>query len=217
LFLYGYRALCAALYTTKYRFELVKAIAASVQVAGIELDSRQDSDIKGNELNTLELEEIKNAWDCDLAARSFDQYDHLVLTCPKTPDIIVSFFFSPPKNFRAEPSRFTRFNRKLEWLAFTVAPRLGGGGLVLISAEKGSAVWPGFTQSLLQYTPEKRTMALVNYMVSYFGEALILSPAWWDRLPVASQEAIVNAYAARYYPRHLKGLCDWGPLLPAAP
>jgi hypothetical protein len=217
LFLYGYRALCAALYTAKYRFELVKAMAASVQAAGIEPYSRQDSDLKANELNANELEENKAAWDRDLAARAFDRYDHLVLTCPKTPDIIDTFFLSPPKNFRGEFAQFSRYRPKLEWLAFTVVPRVGGGGVVLISAEKGSAVWPGFTQSLLHYPPEKRTMVLVNYMLSYFGETLIFSPTWWDRLSVASQEAIVNTNTAGYFPRHLKGLCDWGPLLPSAP
>jgi len=217
LFLYGYRALCASLYTAKYRVELVKAVVTKVQAAGIEPYPSLHRDLKANELNTHELEEIKSAWDRDLAGRTFDRYDHLVLICPKTPDIIVTNFLSPRKNFRAEFAQFTRYKDKIEWLAFTVVPRLGGGGLVIISAEKGSAVWPGFTQSLLHYSPEKRTMALVNYMLSYFGETLILSPAWWDRLPIASQEAIVNVNAAGYYPRHLKGLCDWGPLLPAAP
>lgn len=214
LFLYAYRALCATLYTAKYRFELVKAMAARVEARGVDTGSRLDSDIAGNDLNIHELDEIKSTWDRDLAARAFDRYDHLVLTCPKTPDIIDTIFISPPKNFRGEFGQFSRYLRKLEWLAFTVVPRLGGGGLVLISAEKGSAVWPNFTQSLLHYPPEKRTMVLVNYMVSYFGETLIFSPAWWDRLPVKSQEAIVNANNAGYYPRHLKGLCEWGPLLP---
>lgn len=217
LFLYGYRALCAALYTSKYRFEMVKAVSVRVEAAGVDPGTRQTGDIAANDLNTRELEEIKAAWDSDLAARNFADYDHLVLTCPKTPDIIDTFFFPPPKNFRYESARLTRNRRKLEWLAFSVVPRLGGGGLVLISAEKGNAVWPGFTQSLLHYPPEKRTMALVNYMLSYFGETLILAPTWWNRLPVARQEAIVNTNTAGYYPRHLKGLCDWGPLVQLAP
>lgn len=213
LFLYGYRALCSTLYTAKYKFELVKAMAARVQARGIEPYERQNSDLVANELNTRELEEIKSAWDRDLAARAFDRYDHLVLNCPRTPDIIDTIFISPPKNFRYEFAQFSRYRKKLEWLGFSVVPRLGGGGLVLISAEKGSAVWPGFTQSLLHHPPEKRTMAVVNFMLSYFGETLILCPAWWDRLSVTSQEAIVNTNTAGYYPRHLKGLCDWGPLV----
>ena len=56
-------------------------------------------------------------------------------------------------------------------------------------------------------------MAIVNYIVCHFGEQLILSPDRWDRLPNESQEAVVSAYSAGYYPRYLKRLCDWGPLL----
>jgi hypothetical protein len=214
LFLYGYRALCSTLYSAKYRFEIVKAMAARVQASGVDPASRQDQDIRANELNTRELEEIKATWDRDLMARAFDRYDHLALACPKTPDLIGTLFLSPPKNFRHEFAQFSRYLKKLEWLAFSVVPRSGGGGLVLISAEKGSAVWPGFTQSLLHYPPDKRTMVIVNYLICCFGENLILAPFWWDRLPLASRHALVNAHTAGYYPRHLKGLCDWGPLVP---
>jgi len=214
LFLYAYRAFCASLYTCQYRFEMVKATYAAVQASQPNEGNQLKRDIATNDLNLRELIPIKEEWDRHLTARAFASFDHLVLSCPKTPDIVGAMFFAPPKNFQHRVAQWSKGRRTLDWVAFSVIPRKGGGGLVIISAKKGNQVWRDFTDSLITYPPEKRTMAVVNYILCYFGEQLILSPTWWDKLSNESQEAVVNAWSASYYPRYLKGLCDWGPFTP---
>jgi len=135
----------------------------------------------------------------------------LVLTCPRLPDILGSMFLAPWKTFQQRPAQ-SRFAATVDWISFSVLPRHGGGGAVLISADEGSKTWRLFVDSLLFYPSEKRTMVVVNFILCHFGEQLILSPRWWESLSSESQEEVVNANAAGYYPRHLKGLCDWGPL-----
>jgi hypothetical protein len=216
LFLYAYRALCGRLYVAKYSFEMVKAITAAVRASGQPIPKHVDGDIAGNDLDTEELVSIKFRWDRHLAGRDFAGFDHLAFSCPKTPDIIGASFFAPQKNFDCSIAQDSKMKGPLSWVAMSVVPRKGGGGLVLISSEKNNSLWAAFITSLLAYPLEKRTMAVVNYIVCYFGEQLILAPAWWDKLPEESREALVNAWSVGYYPRYLKRLCDWGPLVPVA-
>ncbi len=215
MFLYGYRSLCSILYTSQYKFELVKsahqAVAATQGCEDVDLSR----DIEINDLNLKELLEQKARWDQARNAGDYEGFDHLVLACPRIPDIVGTLYFAPSKGFDYKVVQWKRGRPTLEWIAFTVVPRRTGGGAVIISAAKGGPVWRRFVDSLLAYPPDKRTMAVVNYLIPIFGEHLILSPAWWDGLAVADQEAVVNAWAASYYPRYLKGLCDWGPLAPA--
>lgn len=215
LFLYSYRALCSSLYTCQYRFEMVKATKSAVDATQPVQNRNLVRDIEANDLNTRELITIKAAWDRILARREFDACEHLVLSCPKTPDIVGAMFFAPTKDFSSEQVQNTRTDRALSWVAVSVLPRKDGG-VVIISGQSGDAVWRNFANSLTAFPPERRTMALVNYMLCYFGEQIVLSPKWWDRLPVETQESVMNAWAAGYFPRHLKRLCDWGPLLPVS-
>lgn len=214
LFLYAYRALCGRFYVAKYRIEIAKATAEAVRAAGQPGVITLDRSIATNDLDVQEMIPIKAKWDAHLAACDFANFDHLVLTCPKTPDVIGTSFLAPPKNFDYSVAQDSKSKSPLKWVAMSIVPRKGGGGLVLISSEKNNPVWSRFTASLLDYPPEKRTMVLVNFMIPYFGEQLILSPAWWENIPQESQEAFVNAWAVGYYPRYLRRVCDWGAIVP---
>jgi hypothetical protein len=213
LFLYAYRTLCGRLYVAKYRIELARATADALRAADQPGVVTIDRSLATNDLDVQELLPIKARWDAHLAARDFSGFDHLVLTCPKTPDILGTSFLAPPKNFDYSIAQDCKSTAPLQWVAISIVPRRGTGGLVLISAEKNSPVWSRFTQSLLNHPPEKRTMVLVNFMIPYFGEQIILSPSWWESIPEENREAFVNAWATGYYPRHLRRVCDWGPIV----
>lgn len=212
MFLYSYRALCSSLYTCQYRFEMIKATKAAVDATQPQTNRNLLHDIEANDLNAQDLTIIKQRWDHDLATRDFTTCEHLALSCAKTPDILGAMFFAPIKDFAG---RFIQVRRVLSWVAFSVLPRKGGGGVVIISGQRGDCVWRNFVDSLMIYPPEKRSMIVVNYILPHFGEQLVLSPKWWHRLSSEAQEAVVNTWAAGYFPRHLKDLCDWGQLLPA--
>ncbi|MFN0129106.1 MAG: hypothetical protein ACKV19_20740 [Verrucomicrobiales bacterium] len=191
-FLYAYRALCARLYDAKYKFELVNAQAAALRASGQTNLHLIERNIAANALDTEEILTIKTKWDGCLTSRDFSSFDHLALSCPYTPSIIGTSFFAPRKNFDYTFAQDTKSKRFLKWVSMSVLPLKDGRGLVLISSEKKNPVWVRFTESLLTYPPEKRTMAVVNYMVPYFGTQLIIGPSWWGQLPNESQEAIVT-------------------------
>lgn len=212
LFLYAYRALCGRLYAAKYMFEMVKATAIAVQASGQTSNRRLERDIVANDLDTEELNSLKVNWDGYLSTNDFSAFDHLTLLCPKTPEIIGTSFFAPQKNFDFSIAQDCKSRGSLSWVAMSIVPIKSGGGAVLFTSSKDNPLWHDFINSLLAYPPESRTMAIVNYMIPHFGEQLILSPSWWEKLPRESQESVVNAWSAGYYPRHLKKLCDWGPI-----
>jgi hypothetical protein len=214
LFLYAYRALCSDLYTMEVKFEVLKKPIAAVR--GLETGESMrtsDSAIEANQRSVQELSSIKKAWDGRLAARDFDRLEHLVLLCPKTPSLFVTAFFAPRKDFRYRIVQDTRSSGALEWIALTVVPLVGGGGVAILSGERPSRVFKQFADSLQEYEPSKMTMALVNYILPNFGSAII-APAWWNALTLEQQETVVRVSEAGYYPRHVHSLCDWGDFKP---
>lgn len=214
LFLYAYRALCGRLYIAKYGFELVKATVNAVRASVPTGSNGIERTLAANDADVEEMGPIKAKWDAYLAAADFSNFDHLVLTCPNTPDILGTSFLAPPKNFDYSIAQTSKQKGPLAWVAMSIIPLRERGGLVLISSEKGNRVWSRFTASLLEQSPEKRTIALVNFMIPYFGEQLVLSPEWWAKVPPEIQESFVNTWSTGYYPRYLRSVCDWGPITP---
>lgn len=218
LFLYAYRSLCVALYTSKYKYEAIKAPLSAVEARNPdEKQNKIKETIFLNTLTDIEISDIKKSWDKYIGSTETPPLDHLVLLCPKSPDIVASLFFAPRKDFRSRIIQDTKGLGKLQWVAFSLVPRKEGGGMIIISANKGDRVWKDFTDSLLSYPPEKRTMALMNYVICHFGEHIILSPKWWHELSEEKKDTIIKSWNSGYYPRHLKSLCDWGTMTQISP
>jgi hypothetical protein len=210
LFLYAYRALCSDLYTMEVKFEILKAPLEAVRDLKTGQSLRAlDEMVKMNDVTLKEVTAIQGEWDSWLAARDFTQLQHLVLHCPKTPDLFVATFFAPRKDFMYQAVQDCKSLGSLEYVTFSLLPIRGGGGVFVLSGAKGSPVFERCAASLLKYNPQKRTMALVNYIVPQF-ETTIINPRWWNSLDEGQRESVVRANTARYYPRHLRGLCDWG-------
>jgi len=133
LLLYAYRALCREIYTREFEFEMIKAPALALKArVGDDLTSNIEETIELNNLTSAELLNIKDSYDQLISSKLFNKLDHLVLACPKPPDIFGTAFIAPHKNFQYNQIQDTKTLLPVSWIAMTMLPSKNGGGMFII-------------------------------------------------------------------------------------
>ena len=208
-FMYHYRAVALAYYTRPYKAKIFeKAYAENSKRADVGPLKNFEQSIFLNKLEAEELRGHMQLYEHELQPQNWSAVEGHAWTGTKVPDFFAADFFGPRKDLRGKFIQDTKSLRPLRWLSLTVTAS-DDRALVLLCAEKGSPLLSSCLNSLKQLPRDRRTMAVVNYIICQL-ENFIMLPGWWDALGERTKRQFLDARASRYFPRDLPHVCEWG-------
>lgn len=207
-FLYHYRAFAQTYYGRAHKFRVVesafKELAAKVPAAEIESLAEK---VRSNRQDVSELEPKRRVYQEQLRAKSWPDIEGYAFEGEPMPDILMTEYFGPRKNFQGRIIQDCKSLAPLRWVSMTVSAS-NDRAVFLLCGEKGCPILRELADSFRKVAPTARTRAILTYVFCHF-ENFILLPKWWESLSKDVQLQFVNAYAGRYYPRELPDTCDW--------
>ena len=209
-FMHHYRAVALAFYYRAYKAKVLEEAYVEISKgpgAGSLKQFAERIDI--NKVETEELRRHKSIYEQHIQARNWSSVEGFALLGKRVPDVFAADFFAPRKNLQGEFVQNNKSTLPLSWLSLTVTATADDRALVLLCAEKGSSLLASCIRSLRRLPRDRRTMAVVKYVVCQL-ENFIMLPTWWETLGDRTQRQFVNAYDSRYFPRELPHVCEWG-------
>lgn len=208
-FLYHYRAVALAYYTRAYTAKIFeKAYAENAKKPGMGSLAEAARSIHITKLDAEEVGRQKLFYEHELKAQNWAAVEGHAWAGTKVPDFFATDFFGPRKNLQGKIFQDTKGRGPIHWLSLTVTTT-DDRALVLLCAEKGSPLLASCVNSLKQLPRDRRTMAVVNYIICQL-ENFIMLPRWWDSLGDRTKRQFLNACNSRYFPRDLPHVCEWG-------
>jgi hypothetical protein len=209
-FMHHYRAVASAFYNRAYKAKVLeRAYIENAKKPGIGSLETFVENIRINRAETKELRRHKCIYEQHLQAGNWSAVEGHAWIGTRAPDVFAADFFGPRKNLQGAIVQDTKSLRPLNWLSLTVTATADDRALVLLCAEKGSSLLASCVSSLRRTPRDRRTMAVVNYIVCQL-ENFIMLPIWWEPLGDRTKRLFVNAYDSRYFPRELPHVCEWG-------
>lgn len=209
-FMHHYRAVALAFYNRAYKGKfLERAYIENSKKPGVGSLKTFAEGIRLNRADMAELHGHKCSYEQHLQAGNWAAVEGHAWIGTKAPDFFAADFFGPKKDLQGAIVQNTKTLRPLNWVSLTVTATADDRALVLLCAEKGSSLLTSCVRSLRQIPRDRRTMAIVNYIICQF-ENFIMLPDWWEPLADRTKRLFVNAYDSRYFPRELPHVCEWG-------
>src|SRR5207247_5955135 len=115
-----------------------------------------------------ELRRHKCMYEQHLQAGNWSSVEGYAWIGTRAPDFFAADFFAPKKDLQGAIVQNTKSLRPLNWFSLTVSATADDRALVLLCAEKGSSLLASCAKSLRQIPRDRRTMAIVNYIICQF-------------------------------------------------
>jgi hypothetical protein len=209
LFLHHYRATAQAFYNRVYKAKMFeRAYTESAQKVEGPYQRWSAERIRLNHADAAQLRTYKCRYEQFLLTKNWSAVEGYAWIGIHPPDILATDFFAPRKDLKGRIIQDCKSWAPLEWLSLTVTAT-ENRALVLLCAEKNSRVLAACANSLKQISTHLQSLAIVNYVVCQF-ENFIMLPNWWKSLDDNAKKQFINAYYARYFPRNLPKVCNWG-------
>jgi len=208
-FMHHYRAVSLAYYTRAYKSKILeKAYTENSKRDDVGSLKRFEEGIRLNELDTKEIHQHKLFYEKELLAQNWMAVEGHAWTGTKVPDFFATDFFGPRKDLQGKIIQDCKRSHALQWMSLTVTAS-DDRALVLLCANRGSPLLSSCINSLRRIPRDRRTMAIVGYIIGQL-ENFIMLPDWWDSLDDRTKRQFANAYDSRYFPRQLPHVCEWG-------
>jgi len=196
VFLLHYRALCRELYvkrpsvmTNQLLRELDRGKPPTVQAMLQGLVTARGSVI---DESIKQLEADKASGDRALLAQDYSVISGCFLTFRRLTTIACSGFTQPCYDFWGEEiQKINDMSRPLLNLSFTLLPNGSGGIAVFAWLQDADSVCRPFLTSLLAVAEDRKSDALVQFVLDSF-ENYAAQPDWWDNLPVEAKTELVT-------------------------
>ncbi len=208
-FMYHYRAVAQAFYDRIYKCRFLEvAYEENSKLPDIGSLASLSEHLRSIKLDAEDLQKHKTFYEKQLVAENWSSVEGYAWTGTRAPDLFSSDFFGPGKDFQGRTVQDRKSFWPLRWISLTVTAAPDGKALVLLCAERGSPLLATCVASLRKTPRDRRTMAVVNYVICHTDNFIML-PHWWDRLGVTTQQLFVNACTSKYFPRKLPHVCEW--------
>jgi hypothetical protein len=209
-FMHHYRALALAFYSREYKGKVLEtAYAENSQIPNVGSLKQLEERVRINKRDADELRQHRDFYDRHLKTGNWAAVEGYAWIGNKVPDFFAADYFGARKNLQGTIVQDTKSLRPLRWISLTVTTAADNRALVLLCAEKGSPLLTTCVASLRRLPRDRRTMAVVNYILHH-TENFIMLPKWWDGLQERTKKLIVNTYDSAYFPRELPHVCEWG-------
>lgn len=208
IFLFHYRALAHTYYSRVHTIKVIRAAYDDLVTRVTPSESKWLRErLWLNDHDVTELRALKTRYDHFLREGKMPRVAYCAMSAAKTPDVLVTEFLAPGKDFRGGKIQDGKSLAQMDWLSVSVTV-VNGEGIVLICAEPEHTTFRRFVTSLESMQERARSEALVTFIFCQC-ENFILLPRWWDGLSHADRVTYFNAFQGRYFPRCLPSLPDW--------
>jgi hypothetical protein len=209
IFLHHYRALCQALYVRLHMHPFESRIMVKHHKEVGEPAVREWKErVFLNQVSVNELEAHKAFCEEQITAENWGAIEGVAWTGACAPDVFAGDYFGPGKDLVGNMLQNRKTFGHVDWISLTITAS-NDKALIILAAEKGSRMLKKFARSFDSLNRNLQTMAFVNLVVCQL-ENFIMVPSWWDSLAEEHRETICNAFVARYHPRRLPPVCEWG-------
>lgn len=124
------------------------------------------------------------------------EYNHFAIGFRHTPTVASTFTFCPQVTFDG-----MMLTGGLEWLTVSILPTTTGGIAILSWDKRHTARTTRLLDSLLRVRPEWVSDVLLRFGIDN-AENAFYSPAWWDSLPAAKQDELIQRYMMTIASQH---------------
>lgn len=192
--LLSYRTLCRELYAKRAALEFIPAIREGDRGASPVFQAWAQASVSAHELgNSIGLRDVeveKNRYDGFIRAGDYSAGRYLVIGFDGAPDFVFSSGFFPDASFGGEGlQNLGDLERKADAMTVSLITTETGAAAVLACLTPSPAS-ERFARSLDGMVDEAIPHALVRF--AFETESVYSSPAWWEGLDGAQQEALIQ-------------------------
>ena len=209
LFLHHYRAVAQSIYDREYKSQFLSAPLPLLQKPGEEIALREHLlQMSLIEADAREIANHKNEAEQAIKSKAWESLSAFVWIANAFPTIVGCEYFAPRKDFLGRIIQDTKRLSTLEWVSLTITAS-NGRALIILAGPHGSQLLAKMADSLRRVSRNEMGRIVTEYVFCHFGNFILL-PKWWKNLPEWEKSKYIAAHTARFFPRRLKCVPDWG-------